>query len=173
MSDSSCHTIINFFIREEPFGFLSNFERTPIKIMVRWGTVTYPTNEHYYQAQKANNEEVHDWIAWAPHARLAMVSGRQLEHNKYLKDKFMVSDWENKKVDVMLEGLRVKFTNPKLRKMLLDTGDAILHEDNPEDFYWGIGDGTGKSVLGKLLMKVRQEVYDSSHTKVTENGEQE
>jgi len=148
---------ILFFIREKPYGFLSNYERTPVKIMVRWGIVTYPTNEHYYQAQKANCEEVHDWIAWAPHARLAMVAGRQLEHNKYLK-KFMVKNWENKKIKVMLNGLRAKFTDPTLRKKLLDTGDAVLHENNPKDFYWGIGDGTGKSMLGKLLMQVREEV---------------
>jgi len=84
---------IGFFIREEPYGFLSNFERTPITIMVRWGTVTYPTIEHYYQAQKTTHEEVHDWIGFAPHARLAMVIGRQLEHNKYLL-KYMRSDWD-------------------------------------------------------------------------------
>ena len=149
---------IRFFIREKPHGWLSNFERTPITIMVRWGTVTYPTIEHYYQAQKANCEEVHDWMAFAPHARLAMVVGRQLEHNKYLKDKFMVEKWESKKLDVMLKGLRYKFQNPKLKKLLLYTGDAVLHEDNPDDFYWGIADGTGKSWLGKLLMKVREEI---------------
>lgn len=149
---------IRFFIREEHYGFLSNYERTPITIMVRWGTVTYPTNEHYYQAQKANCEEVHDWIAWAPHARLAMVAGRQLEHNKYLKDKFMVPRWESKKIDVMLRGLRAKFANPNLRKMLLDTGDAILIENNPEDPFWSIGDGSGESWLGKLLMQVRDEI---------------
>ena len=149
---------IRFFIREEPYGWLSNFERTPLTIMVRWGTVTYPTNEHYYQAQKANCEEVHDWIAWAPHARLAMVMGRQIEHNKYLNEKYMVPDWKHKKIDVMLEGLRHKFQNTELKKLLLSTGDTVLHEGNPEDFYWGLGDGTGKSWLGKLLMQVREEV---------------
>ena len=155
---TSYPTAIKFFIREEPYGWLSNFERTPITIMVRWGTVTYPTNEHYYQAQKANCMEVHDWIGFAPHARLAMVMGRQLEHNKYLKDKFMVSEWGAKKLDVMLRGLRCKFKDPNLRRLLLSTEDAVLHEDNPEDFYWGIADGTGQSWLGKLLMKVREEI---------------
>jgi len=156
---------IRFFIREEPYGFLSNFERTPIKIMVRWGTVTYPTNEHYYQAQKANCLEVHDWIGFAPHARLAMVIGRQLEHNKYLNRKYMNPDWADKKLGVMLQGLRAKFEDEKLRQMLLDTGDAILHEDNPEDFFWAIADGTGESVLGKLLMYVRDEISSNKHKK--------
>lgn len=128
--------------------------------MVRWGTVTYPTNEHYYQAQKANCEEVHDWIAWAPHARLAMVMGRQIEHNKYLNEKYLVPDWDKKKLDIMLKGLHHKFKDPDLKKLLLSTGDAILHEDNPEDFYWAIADGTGESWLGKLLMQVRDELQN-------------
>jgi len=145
-----------------PYGFLSNFERTPITIMVRWGTVTYPTNEHYYQAQKANCEEVHDWIAFAPHARLAMVAGRQLEHNEYLKDKYMIKEWNKKKLNVMLEGLRVKFSNPNLRKKLLETGDARLYENNPKDSFWGIGDGSGQSWLGKLLMQVRNEIREDN-----------
>jgi len=148
---------IGFFIREEPYGFLSNFERTPITIMVQWGTVTYPTVEHYYQAQKANCVEVHDWIAWAPHARLAMIIGRQLEHNKYLQ-KYMKPKWKKVKRPVMLAGQRAKYENIKLRKMLLKTGDAILYENNPEDFYWGIGDGSGENWLGRLIMQVREEI---------------
>lgn len=152
---------IRFFIHEEPYGFLSNFERTPITIDVRWGRVTYPTNEHYYQSQKANNEEIHDWIAFAPHAKLAMIMGRQLEHNKHLNEKFMVPDWDSQKVNIMLNGLRKKFEDEKLRQMLLDTGDAVLHEDNPDDFYWAIADGTGQSMLGKCLMQVRDEIRAS------------
>jgi len=77
----------------------------------------------------------------------------------------MVSDWESKKVDVMLSGLRTKFTNPKLRERLLATGDAVLHEDNPDDPYWGLGDGSGKSMLGKLLMQVREEILSSGDTR--------
>jgi len=88
MSDTSCQTVIKFFIREEPYGFLSNFERTGF-MGDAWGTLYwYMTNEHYYQAQKANCQEMHDYIVEAPHARVAMVLGRQLEHNKYLNEKY-------------------------------------------------------------------------------------
>lgn len=144
---------IRFFIREAPYGFLSNFERTPFKVDGK----TYPTNEHYYQCQKTENEAVSEWIRSAPHARLAMVIGRQLEHNKYLKDKYMKPDWAHQKQAVMLNGLRHKFFGV-LAEQLLSTGNAILHEDNPEDFYWGIADGSGESWLGKLLMQVRGEL---------------
>ena len=149
---------IRFFIREEPYGFLSNFDRTPFVAWDSWGYYLWPTNEHYYQAQKANCEDVHNWIQQAPHAVLAMVMGRELEHNKYLKDKYMKKDWDKQKLDVMFKGLRAKFNNVYLKKMLLETGDAVLHEDNPEDSFWGIGDGSGESWLGKLLMQVRDEI---------------
>jgi len=150
---------IKFFIREEPYGFLSNYERTGFNACTEYGWKDYPTNEHFYQAMKANNEEVHDWIRNAPHARLAMVLGRQLEHNKYLKDKFMKPDWELQKQKVMLQGLRRKFSKKSLAEKLLATGTAVLHEDNPDDEYWGLGKhGTGHSYLGKLLMYVRDEI---------------
>lgn len=158
---------IRFFIREEPYGFLSNFDRTGF-LATAWGIEWwYPTNEHYYQAQKANCREMHNYIKNAPHARVAMVLGRQLEHNKYLKDKYMKKNWdEEKKKGVMLTGIRCKFASTTtypihLGTALLETGNAILHEDNPEDFYWAIADGTGISMLGKLLMQVREEIKTS------------
>ncbi len=153
-------TEIRFFIREEPYGWLSNFERTPFEV----DGILYPTNEHYYQSEKANNHIMNLYIRNAPSATVAMVLGRQLEHNKYLQ-KHMIKDWDSKKKDVMLKGLRYKFHDPILKKLLLSTGDTLLHEDNPEDFYWGIADGTGESWLGKLLMQVREEVRTSYQTR--------
>ena len=44
-------------------------------------------------------------------------------------------------------------------QLLLDTGDKTLAEHSKNDFYWADGgDGTGKNMLGKLLMKVREEI---------------
>ena len=153
MTQRSYPTVIKFFIREESYGWLSNFERTPFEV----DGVLYPNNETYYQSEKANNHIMNLYIRNAPNATVAMVLGRQLEHNKYLQ-KHMTADWDSKKKDVMLKGLRHKFQNPLLKKQLLSTGDAILHEDNPEDFYWAIADGTGESWLGRLLMQVRDEL---------------
>ena len=42
---------------------------------------------------------------------------------------------------------------------MLDTGGALLVENAPGDYYWGIGaDGTGKNRLGRILMEVRNEL---------------
>ena len=146
---------IGFFIREDPYGFLSNFDRTPITI----DGCIHSTVEHYYQSQKAKDEMIAHWISMAPNATIAMVFGRELEHNKYL-EKYMKPNWGRKKRRVMLKALRAKFKNPALKMQLLATGDAILFENNPEDFYWGIGDGSGASWLGKLLMQVRDEIRE-------------
>ena len=137
---------INFYFRKEKYGWLSNFWRC-------WQVVDdvyYPTNEHYYQSQKAKEREVYIWISNAPSPYLAMTAGRALREGKELVD-----DWDLKKVEIMLKGLRAKFENPELRKKLIETGDAVLHEDSPTDMFWS---KKGEDMLGKLLMQVRKEI---------------
>lgn len=53
-----------------------------------------------------------------------------------------------------------KFTqHEKLKRRLLDTGDAILIENTKKDYFWGCGeDGSGENNLGKILMEVRKEL---------------
>lgn len=56
--------------------------------------------------------------------------------------------------------------------MLLDTGDAVLIEDTYQygDNIWGAAggkgrpdlDGTGRNLLGQILMHVRQEIRDGA-----------
>ena len=55
-------------------------------------------------------------------------------------------DWEEVKDKVMLQALRMKFSqNPEIAKELLATGDAILIEHTQNDDYWADGrDITGK-----------------------------
>jgi ribA/ribD-fused uncharacterized protein len=60
--------------------------------------------------------------------------------------------------------VRQKFhTHQDIRQILLDTSDEELVEDAPSDYYWGIGvDGSGKNMLGKLLMEVRQALSNTA-----------
>lgn len=69
-------------------------------------------------------------------------------------------DWEEVKDEVMLQALRMKFSqNPEITRELLATGDAILIEHTRNDDYWADGgDGSGKNKLGILLMQVREEL---------------
>ena len=139
---------INFYIREEAYGWLSNFWRATQIV----GKEVYPTNEHYYQSQKGELPSVRDWIKKAPTAYLAMCAGRSLREGK--EGRYV---WPAIREDIMLKGLRVKFKNHDLRKKLLATGDAIIHEDSPTDMFWG---KKGEDMLGKLLMQVREEILE-------------
>ena len=136
---------INFYSSKKDYSWLSNFWKCPQII----NGISYPTNEHYYQSKKALYPHLQKWIREAPTPYLAMKAGRAL------RQKNMTYDWDSRKVDIMLNGLRAKFKDPELRQKLLDTGDAVLHEDSPSDIFWG---KKGKDMLGKLLMQVRDEI---------------
>jgi ribA/ribD-fused uncharacterized protein len=141
---------IRFYSRKDEYGWLSNFWRHTQAVH----SVSYPTNEHFYQSQKAVQPDVSEWIRVAPSPWLAMRAGRSLRANE------MRDDWDEVKVDVMLTGLRAKFApGSELASMLLATGDAVLEEDSPTDMFWG---RLGKNTLGKCLMRVRDELRKGS-----------
>lgn len=139
---------INFYFRKQPYGWLSNFWRAKQEVDGKM----YDTNEHFYQAQKANKKVIREWIAAAPTPYLAMMAGRSLREGKELRD-----DWDGfKKIGTMAKGLKAKFSqNKNLKRKLLSTGNAILHEDSPDDMFWG---KKGSNWLGILLMGIRDEL---------------
>ena len=111
----------------------------------------YPTSEHYFQAMKFHeSEEFSEMVRLAKTPGIAAMLGRS-------RDYPLRKDWEEVKDEIMYEGLKAKFTqNSKLKKILLSTGDKPIVEHTKNDHYWGDGgDGTGKNMLGILLMKVR------------------
>ena len=148
---------INFYSRKEEYGFLSNFWRSEQKMQISDNSYyIFPTNEHYYQSEKAIDEDVKKWIANAKTPYLAMMAGRNLRPQE------MVDNWNDKKVEVMLTGLRAKFAqNKELRLRLIYTENAILHEDSPTDLFWG---KKGRDMLGVLLMQVRDEIREEIKT---------
>lgn len=123
-------------------------------VHTEYGTHTYPSNEHFYQAMKANKYDHHVWIAQSPHPYYAMKAGRLLRKADFRKD------WDKQKLHYMKIGLRAKFSDAHLRTRLLDTGDAVLHEDSPTDMFWG---KKGEDWLGRLLMEVREEIRNEQN----------
>lgn len=127
------------------FQFLSNFYPEEMEYE---GDI-YASSEHAFQAAKATNEEDRLKVKNTATCGASKRAGRSIELRK---------DWEDVKDEIMLNILRAKFSNPNLAKMLLDTGEEELIEGNTwGDTYWGVCKGKGKNVLGKLLMKVREE----------------
>ena len=130
------------------YAFLSNFSPSPIV----FDCVTYPTVEHFFQALKSLNRDERRSIAAAASPGKAKRMGRQVK---------LREDWEDIKLDVMREGLRLKFKDPKLKAKLLATGDAYLEEGNTwHDTYWGVCNGIGQNHLGLLLMEIREELQN-------------
>ncbi|HEY9823432.1 MAG TPA: NADAR domain-containing protein, partial [Candidatus Sericytochromatia bacterium] len=70
------------------------------------------------------------------------------------------SDWELVKAQVMWQAVLTKFlTHTDIQGILLNTGEELIVEDSPIDYYWGCGqDKTGQNQLGKILMNIRQEI---------------
>lgn len=137
---------IFWFTRHGKYGFLSNFWRSPIAVNGR----IYPTVEHYYQASKALLTEEHEMVRSTKTPKEAKFAGYHVT---------LKPNWEAIKVDIMLDGIRAKFIQwPSLKKQLLATGTAILHEDSPWDKYWGYAKGSGLDKLGELIMQVREEL---------------
>lgn len=126
------------------YAFLSNFH--PCEI--RWGKVIYPSVEHAFQASKSTSPNMRLAISEASTPGRAKRLGRQVELRR---------DWENVKVPVMRSLLIKKFAIPDLAEQLLATGDRELIEGNTwNDIYWGVCEGRGLNMLGKLLMEVRE-----------------
>ena len=148
-------SVVNFYNVGDEFGGFSNFSPHPITLKGK----TWPTSEHYFQAQKfagtADEEEVR--LAKSPMIAARMGRSRKRPLRK---------DWESVKDSIMHEAVLAKFTqHPELQAILLGTGDAKLVEHTENDAYWGDGgDGSGKNRLGRILMRVRDELRSSEPT---------
>ena len=142
-------SVVNFYSVGDEFGEFSNFALYPISLDgERW-----PTSEHYFQAQKFEDEANRDKVRAAKSPMIAARLGR----SRKVK---LRRDWESVKVGVMRDAVAAKFTqHDELRALLLSTGDAKLVEHTENDDYWGDGgDGSGQNMLGRLLMQVRDQL---------------
>ncbi len=140
---------ILFYNEWEPYGELCNYYARDMVI----DGITWASVEHYYQAQKTLNaafaQKIHDAATCAD--AKALGNSPDLDRR---------ADWDTWKVLAMRRALFAKFTqHADLRALLLGTDDAILHENSMVDYYWGLGETrTGLSMLGKLLMALREEL---------------
>ncbi len=140
---------IKFYSENEAYGEFSNFALYPIKLKNK----TWKTSEHYFQAQKFEKQEYQEKIRKAETPMMAALLGRSRKER-------IMKNWDNVKQNVMYEAVKAKFTqHPELTQLLLETESATLIEHTENDSYWGDGgDGKGKNMLGKILMKVREEL---------------
>jgi ribA/ribD-fused uncharacterized protein len=147
--------VINFYSTRDEYGCFSNFASSPIHLKGK----TWPTAEHYFQAHKFAEGEYQEAIRQAKSPMIAARLGRSRKQT-------LRPNWESIKEAVMREAIFAKFEQHEdLRAILLGTGEALLVEHTANDSYWGDGgDGSGKNVLGQILMSVREEFRQREQT---------
>lgn len=133
---------------DDPYGCFSNFSKHPILVVTTW-----PTSEHYFQAQKFLDGELQFKILMEPSPMIAARMGRNRSWP-------LRPDWDDVRDDVMRTAIRAKVRqHHDVRDTLLSTGNAEIVEYTKSDSYWGDGgDGSGKNMLGRILMEVRDEL---------------
>ncbi len=140
-------TLINRF--DGRHEFLSNFwAQNPFD----WAGDSWRTAEHAFQAAKA--KEPIDYFR----IRDSATPGQAKRLGRKVK---LVANWEKKRLGVMLDILKAKFSpeeQPDMAARLVGTGDAHLVEGNLwGDVFWGVDarTGTGQNQLGIALMITR------------------
>lgn len=136
--------------------FLSNFY--PCRIV--FDGSSFASVEHAYQAAKTLDRAERAMVRGQPTAGRAKRAGRRIK---------IRGDWEQVRLEVMLQLLREKFSDPALGSVLLATGECPLVEGNHwHDTFWGVCTdcgkgcvGVGENWLGRLLEQVRNELSAS------------
>jgi ribA/ribD-fused uncharacterized protein len=128
------------------YRWLSNFWTCEVCI---WGH-TWTSVECAYQASKcffpADMKKFY---------RLSPVEAKRLGRKVNMRP-----DFNDVKLGLMTAAVRAKFNqNQDLKEKLLATGNAIIIEGNQwGDTYWGVCGNTGENHLGKIIMKIREEL---------------
>jgi ribA/ribD-fused uncharacterized protein len=166
------------FYKSGPTEFLGNFADCPNGVTI-WGE-TFQCSEAAFQWRKfylaAKQKNRPDLLADPNMEKFKTCSGEEAyKLKRYFEQTYpdvYVSGWaKGGRDDVMWEVLNAKFSqNPDLLALLKATGGAYLMEHNQasRDDYWSDNhDGTGKNMLGKMLMALRDgkpkpKVNDSS-----------
>lgn len=136
---------------EGEYYMFSNFSSFAVEYKGKmWMTV-----EHAYQAAKFEDKEVVELI----HKSLSAHDSKKIAHAH--EDKINPA-WDSIKVSVMEDIIRAKISmHPYVKKKLLETGSREIIEDSHKDSFWGRGpDFKGRSELGKVWMRLRDEMKD-------------
>ena len=98
---------IKFYKVNDDYGFMSNCAPYPFSD----GSRIWPTSEHYFQAQKFLVPQIQEKIRQIVSPMDAALEGRNRQNP-------LRPDWEEVKDEVMLQALRMKFSqNPEIAKI--------------------------------------------------------
>jgi len=121
---------------------------------LKYEDIVYEDSETAFQASKCKFNQ--DKLKFK---KLKAFESKKLGRQIKLRD-----DWETVKDKIMYDIILIKFSDSILKQKLLNTGEEYIEEGNTwHDNYWGnctcynCRNITGKNILGKILMDVRQQ----------------
>jgi ribA/ribD-fused uncharacterized protein len=115
----------------------------------------FQTSEHAYQWKKYSES--------APEVAEEIFNATNPSQVKKIADANKAKaphDFKERKVEIMEEILRAKLAqHEKVRRVLIESRDRRIAENSPTDDFWGLGPNKdGKNMLGRLWMKIREEL---------------
>ena len=132
-----------------PYWFLSNSSQYPLNLDINGKTYRFKAAECAYLACKSpENAEI-----------LSTMTPKDAKAlGKKFKKKEIREDWEEIKLIEMKRVLTAKFKDPALRQKLLQTPSPITMDNPYHDTYWGLYNGKGRNILGKMLDEVKEDI---------------
>ena len=140
--------MINGFTKE--YAFLSMF----FDRQIVFNDLTYKNAEAAYQAQKTDNEAMRKKFT-----RLLPTEAIRRAEKLPLRD-----DWDSIKDEALYQINKTKFSDAALRQKLIETRqEELINAINYTDER-GVFNGNGENKLGKVLMKIREELSHGEET---------
>ena len=140
---------VRFYSLGADYGCFSNFSPHPVELKGK----TWPTTEHYFQAQKFAGTPDEEEVRRAKSPKIAARMGRSR------KRRSARTGSRSRTRSCKRRSWPSSLSTTSCGRLLLGTGDANLIEHTENDAYWGDGgDGRGKNRLGQILMRVREQL---------------
>jgi len=121
-------------------------------VKIEYDGIIYPSTENFYQAMKYKDQDI----------RVHISTLKPHEAKAYSRANKMTSlVFEEKKLQIMEYAQKHKYSQEPFKSKLIATGDVLIEEGNWwGDKFWGVDIKTrqGENHLGKIIMKVRQEI---------------
>lgn len=140
---------IEFYKEFGNLGYLANYSNHGFEK----NGIYYKTVEHYYQSEKFSDRSIKDKIINADTPKEASNIGRDRSNKR-------TDNFKKIKKQVMYDGILEKFRqNRDIAYKLIETKKNDIAEATIDEYYWGIGkDKSGENNIGKILVKVREEI---------------
>lgn len=153
---SSKNSLVTFHDAHDPqYGVLSPLSPHPLVVRHQ----QYPSLHHYFLCERFAGSPA---VAKLQNAASVWELERLVTEAE--EQRWQRADWNRVKIDAMLLGAYCKFKqNDGPRRVLLETEQAVLVDHTPLDDFWGDGgDGSGKNIMGVVLMAVRERLLRES-----------